>query len=173
MGLPHFFSANSRNTHFLKRYVRIKIEEHKILILISEPLNSTIKTGTHTAPYLPSECVRNIRNRFVSNTLARQISCRARSRFYSWVLRIPQCWCNSFLSKNVPLSFTTNHTPQICLPQSFCIPKIEVRPERLPICGYWDSSTECSLGTEGNSTSRLRTGHEGLGSIRTMVYQRR
>ncbi len=52
---------------------------------MSKPLNSTIKTGMRTMTYLPSQCVRNIRERnmFVSNALARQISCRAHSSFYS------------------------------------------------------------------------------------------
>ncbi len=68
MGLTHFFSANSRNRHFFEKYVRIKIEEHKILVLMNKPLNSIIKTGTCTTTYLPtirlpSECVRNIRKR--------------------------------------------------------------------------------------------------------------
>ncbi len=36
MGVSHFFSANSRNTHFLEKYVRIKIEEYKILVLTSK-----------------------------------------------------------------------------------------------------------------------------------------
>ncbi len=43
MGLSHFVSANSRNTNFFKKYVRIKIGEHKILVLMSKPMNSTIK----------------------------------------------------------------------------------------------------------------------------------
>ncbi len=59
-----FFSTNSRNTHFFEKYVRIKIPEHKIFVLMSKPLNSTIKTGMRTrTTYLPSECVRNIRKR--------------------------------------------------------------------------------------------------------------
>ncbi len=35
MGVLHFFSANSRNTHSLDKYVRIKIEDHKILVVTS------------------------------------------------------------------------------------------------------------------------------------------
>ncbi len=93
--------------------------------------------------------------------------------FCCMILRvlIPQCWCNSFSPKNASLSFTTHHTPQICLPLLFCIPEIEVRFPRSPICGYRVSSTECSRGIEGNFTSRLQFGDEGIGSTRTMVYQ--
>ncbi len=32
--LNFFFSANSRNTHFFEKYVRIKIGDHKILVLM-------------------------------------------------------------------------------------------------------------------------------------------
>ncbi len=67
--LSHFFNANSRNTNFFEKCVRIKTEDCKILVLMSKPLNSTIKMGTHTRTtylpmtYLPSECVRNIGKR--------------------------------------------------------------------------------------------------------------
>ncbi len=93
MRLSHFFSVNSRNMHFFEKCA-IKIEEHKILILISKPLNSPIKTGTCTmTTYLSTtyqasvlETLEREGNMFVPNTLAWQISCRACSRFYSWVV---------------------------------------------------------------------------------------
>ncbi len=35
IGVSHFVSANSRNPHFFKKYVRIKIKEQKIYVLMS------------------------------------------------------------------------------------------------------------------------------------------
>ncbi len=35
-GVLHFFSPNWRNTHSFEKYVRIKIVDHKILILMSK-----------------------------------------------------------------------------------------------------------------------------------------
>ncbi len=36
MGLLHFSSAYSWNTNFFEKYIRIKIEDHKILVLMNE-----------------------------------------------------------------------------------------------------------------------------------------
>ncbi len=60
----HIFLGLTQEIHLLfKKYVRIKIEQHKILVLMIEPLNSTINTGIRMTTYLPSECVWNIRKR--------------------------------------------------------------------------------------------------------------
>ncbi len=80
-------------------------------------------------------------------------------------------WCNSFSPENASPSFITHHTPQICLPRLFCIPKTEVGPQRSPIWGYWVSSTECNRSIEGDSTSRLQMGDEWLGSTHATVYR--
>ncbi len=36
MGVLYFFSANVKNTYSFEKYVRVKIEDHKILVLMSK-----------------------------------------------------------------------------------------------------------------------------------------